>query len=116
MHAVACVYHARMLAACNSLKLASLQLLKLATDPPAVSVATTIKGVAYSAGFEDTNSYPPYGLYTDTSVPGTSPQEVEPQVAPTSAPAGCNVFNQFGIANYSGSIPCETNTSAPCVV
>ncbi|KAL0048017.1 hypothetical protein WJX82_005770 [Trebouxia sp. C0006] len=76
----------------------------------------TIAALGYNiTGFENTTAYPPYGSYTDVTVPGTSSQIVEPQVALTTAPAGCNIFNQFGIANYSGPIPCETNTSAPCV-
>lgn len=62
------------------------------------------------AGFENTTAYPPYGPY-EGKFPATSSQEVELQVAPTTALTGCNTFNQF--ANYSGQIPCETDTSAP---
>ena len=39
----------------------------------------------------------------------------EPDVSATIVP-GCNILNQFAIGNYTGPIPCETNSLAPCQV
>ncbi len=53
------------------------------------------------------------GPYTETEPVATTVPE--PDVSPNVVP-GCNILNQFSIANYTGPIPCETNASAPCQV
>lgn len=59
----------------------------------------------------DTTQY--YGPYTEAEP--TSTAVPQPNV-PADVVPGCNILNQFSIANYTGPIPCETNTSAPCQV
>ncbi len=63
------------------------------------------------SGLEDTAEY--YGPYTETEPVATSVPE--PNVSVDIVP-GCNILNQFSIANYTGAIPCETSASAPCQV
>jgi hypothetical protein len=87
--------------------------LQISADQP----VQTVMGYNVS-GFMDTNAY--YGPYeniqTDTSaVP-------EPNVDANLAPPGCNVFNRWGIANYTGPLPCQVSgqpsdpSTPPCLV
>lgn len=87
--------------------------LQISADQP----VQTVMGYNVS-GFMDTNAYyGPYGnIQTDTyAVP-------EPNVDAKLAPPGCNVFNRWGFANYTGPLPCQVSgqpsdpSTPPCLV
>ncbi|CAL8471634.1 g11176 [Coccomyxa elongata] len=68
--------------------------------------ATIVSFNGYNeTGFMNTSSY--YGPYTNVSVDATTAPE--PNVDASLAPPGCNIFKQFGIANYSGPLPCNNS-------
>ena len=59
----------------------------------------------------NTSAY--YGPYTNVSVDATTVPE--PNVDASLAPPGCNIFQQFGIANYTGPLPCNNTVSSASV-
>lgn len=83
--------------------------------------ATTTAYNGYNAtGFMDTNAY--YGSYLATNTTGgaggqgvgTPPEGNKPNVSISVQPEGCTILSrQFGIANYSGELPCTLAGATP---
>ena len=83
--------------------------------------ATTTAYNGYNAtGFMNTNAY--YGSYLATNTTGgaggqgvgTPPEGNKPNVSISVQPEGCTILSrQFGIANYSGDLPCTLAGATP---
>lgn len=80
-------------------------------DTPRLAQKTKWISGMTACRFMNTSTY--YGSYTDTSVDSTSVPK--PNVDASLAPPGCNIFKQFGIANYSGPLPCNITVSSASV-
>jgi hypothetical protein len=82
--------------------------------------ATYAAYTGYNAtGFQDTNAY--YGPYS--AVSATTSTGTKPNVSISVQPEGCTILSrQFGIANYSGDLPCAppgmpaSDSKPACVV
>jgi hypothetical protein len=82
--------------------------------------ATYAAYTGYNAtGFQDTNAY--YGPYS--AVSATTSTGTKPNVSLSVQPEGCTILSrQFGIANYSGDLPCAlpgmpaSDSKPACVV
>ncbi|CAL8465628.1 g5164 [Coccomyxa elongata] len=75
--------------------------------------ATIVSFNGYNeTGFMNTSAY--YGPYDEVPVDASSTAP-KPLVDASLAPPGCNIFKQFGIANYSGPLPCTKPLSSTSV-